>query len=247
MPTPAANAPETADISTGADGELDDAVRQSDPDRWLASRFIADPSARSDVIALYAFDHQLARAGRVASSSLIAEIRLTWWLEALDEAFGAGPVRAHPVSRALASVIARRTLPRAPLEAMVLARIAVLDQPGLDAAQASAWAQGVGGSAARLAALILDPRSPSGAAEPAGRLWGLRRLSGLRLADPGDIAGLIRAALPSARLEARRLSPRAFPAVAHATLARGDVRGTKRESELTQRCRLLWAVATGAL
>jgi phytoene synthase len=229
-----------------ADDELDEAVRRADPDRWLASRFIGDPATRADVIALYAFDHELARAPRVASNSLIAEIRLTWWLEALEEAYAGGPVRAHPVARALAAAIGRRSPPRPRLEAMVLSRIAAIDHPRLDAGQAVAWADGVAGSAASLAAHILDPASPADAAGPAGRLWGLRRLVVLGLAEADDIAPLIRETLPLARREARRLSARAFPAVAQATLARAELRGRK-DSDLAVRSRLLWAVATGGL
>ncbi|MDI1365212.1 MAG: phytoene/squalene synthase family protein, partial [bacterium] len=33
---------------------LDDLVRRVDPDRWLVSRFIADPKGRADVVALVA-------------------------------------------------------------------------------------------------------------------------------------------------------------------------------------------------
>jgi phytoene synthase len=43
------------------DNDLDALVRRMDPDRWLASRFIADRQARADVVALYAFNYQLAR------------------------------------------------------------------------------------------------------------------------------------------------------------------------------------------
>jgi phytoene synthase len=47
---------------------LDDLVRRVDPDRWLASRFIADLKARADVIALFAFNYELARvAGGVST------------------------------------------------------------------------------------------------------------------------------------------------------------------------------------
>ena len=42
--------------------DLDALVLSVDPDRWLASRLIAEPEARADVVALYAFDHELARA-----------------------------------------------------------------------------------------------------------------------------------------------------------------------------------------
>lgn len=98
--------------------DLDDLVRRHDPDRWLASRFIADPQARADVITLYAFDHELTKAAQV-SEPMLAEIRLTWWSEALDEIFEDRPVRRHPVALALADVIPRRKLPRELLEAMI--------------------------------------------------------------------------------------------------------------------------------
>ena len=41
--------------------DLEQTVRRSDPDRWLASRFITDADMRADVIALYAFNNELAR------------------------------------------------------------------------------------------------------------------------------------------------------------------------------------------
>ena len=64
--------------------DLDALVARVDPDRWLSSRLIADPEARADAIAIYAYDHELARAPRVASNPLLGEIRLTWWREVLD-------------------------------------------------------------------------------------------------------------------------------------------------------------------
>ncbi|HEY3889926.1 MAG TPA: squalene/phytoene synthase family protein, partial [Caulobacteraceae bacterium] len=80
--------------------DLDGTIRQADPDRWLASRFVADPVARADLIALYAFNHELARATEVAHEPLMQEIRLTWWREALDEVFAGRPPRRHPVVEA---------------------------------------------------------------------------------------------------------------------------------------------------
>src|SRR3954464_4673812 len=94
--------------------DLDEIVRRADPDRWLSSRFIAAPAARADVVAIYAYDHELARAPRVASNPLLGEIRLTWWREVLDEAFGGGHVRHHPPAQARAAAIAGRGLPREP-------------------------------------------------------------------------------------------------------------------------------------
>ena len=74
-------------------GDLDDLSQRVDPDRWLSSRFIADAQLRADVIAIYAYDHELARAPRVASNPLLGAIRLTWWREMLEEACEGRPVR----------------------------------------------------------------------------------------------------------------------------------------------------------
>src|SRR6516165_2835983 len=90
--------------------DLDALVQRVDPDRWLSSRFVADPVERADVVAIYAYDHELARAPRVASNSLLGEIRLTWWREALDEIFEGRPVRRHPTAQALAAAVGRRRL-----------------------------------------------------------------------------------------------------------------------------------------
>ena len=54
--------------------DFDALVRRVDPDRWLSVRFVADPAARADLLTLYAFDHELARASAVTSTPLLAEI-----------------------------------------------------------------------------------------------------------------------------------------------------------------------------
>lgn len=115
--------------------------------------FIADPAARADVATLYAFDHELARASAVTSTPLLAEIRLTWWIEMLDEAYGGSPVRRHPVAQALAELIARRALPRSAIEPMIEVRLAALEAGGPVSETDVVY----------VAALILDPATPSDA------------------------------------------------------------------------------------
>ncbi len=63
------------DIDTQDEG-LADLLRRVDPDRWLSSRFIGDLRARAGVEAIYAFDHELARAPRVASNPLVRVFRI---------------------------------------------------------------------------------------------------------------------------------------------------------------------------
>lgn len=222
--------------------DLDDQARRLDPERWLSSRFIAEPQARADVMAIYAFDYELARAPKVASNALMGEIRLTWWREVLDEAYGAGPVRHHPTAQALAAAIDRRALPRAPLEAMIDARYRELDPSPMNLADAVEWARGTAGAAAQAAALTLDRTADLPKAERAGEAWAIGRL----MATAGMEGEASRTALADALAAAQGLSVAAFPAVAHATLARLRAAG-RRPSDLEIRARLFWAVARGRL
>ncbi len=213
-----------------ADGDLDDTVRRADPVRWLASRFVGDRQARADMVAIYAFDHELDRAERATSNALVAEIRLTWWREVLDEIYAGGEVRRHPTARSLAEAARRRAHPRELLEAMIDARLAETDD-------AIAWADAVGGSATVLAALTLDPKVDRDAAGSCGRVWALvqRRRLGRPVADMGDH-------LARAARAARRIGVDAFPAVVCATLARSP-----RPGPLEIRARLCFAVVSGRL
>ena len=219
------------------DDDLDDLIRRVDPDRWLSSRFIADAGKRADVVAIYAYDHELARAPRVASNPLLGEIRLTWWREMLDEAFEGRTVRKHPTAQALADVIRRHSLPRAPLEAMIDGRYRELDAAPLTPDEALEWAGDTAGRAAEVVAMILSPGADAGPARAGGTAWALAR----RATDQPALAGVSADAGRGARLAVRSLEAEAFAAVAHAALA-----GRKR-SPLMDRLRLTWAVARGRI
>jgi phytoene synthase len=228
------------------DGAFDDAVRRGDPDRWLASRFVGDPAARADLIVLYAFDLELARAQRVASTPLTAEIRLAWWAEAVAEIFAGGPVRAHPLVQSLADVIGRRDLDRTPLDAMIDARREAMFADAMDEAAAVAWADDVAGSAALLAGHRLDPGADDAPLRLAGRAFGVALLLRSGRLAPDVAVSLLRRSLADANAALPTLSPRAFPAVAHATLVRDDLSG-RQGSELGRRFRLVAAVLRGRL
>lgn len=213
--------------------DLDDLIRRVDPDRWLSSRFIGDAGKRADVIAIYAYDHELARAPKVASNPLLGEIRLTWWREALDEIYEGRAVRLHPTAQALADVVRRHGLQREPLEAMIDARYRELDASPMTEDEALTWARGTAGAAAELAVQVLDANADISAARASGAAWALGH-RGVQAALASEFA--------AAQTAAPRLSAAAFPAVAHASLA---LRPTR--SELAKRLRLTWAVARGRL
>ena len=230
------------------DGDLDALVRRVDPDRWLASRFVADAKARADVIVLYALNYELSRAAEVASQPLIGEMRLAWWREALDEVFERRPVRRHPVALAVAEVVRRRGMPREGLEALIEGRLRELEPWPLGEDEALDYLDATAGCLMTLAAGVL---APGVAAElrPAGRAWGLAGLLriGGRLPpawDAGAVQEKVGEALRAANRELTGLPVAAFPAVAYAALARGYAEDASF-SELSKRLRLTWAVMRG--
>jgi phytoene synthase len=223
-----------------APSDLDALVKRVDPDRWLSSRLIVDAAARAEAIAVYGYDYELARAPRVASNPLMGEIRLTWWREVLDEVFEGRPVRHHPTAQALAAAVLGHSLPRAPLEEMIDARYRELDAEPMNLADALEWARGTGGAAAETVARLLDPKADAAKARAGGQAWAIGRLMG----TAGMMGEGAQDALSKALREARGLSVAAFPAIAHATLARDRAKG-RRPSDFAARAKLLVASLTG--
>jgi phytoene synthase len=221
-----------------SEDDLDAQIRRIDPDRWLSSRFIADSAARADVLTIYAYDNELARAPKVASNPLLGEIRLTWWREALDEIYGGLPVRAHPVARALDEVVKRHDLARPPLEAMIDARYRELEPRPMAETEALDWARDTGGLAAQLAARILDPAADPKMALAGGSAWAL----GHRLDAQPELRPTFMNVILAARTACRSLSSAAFPAVAHAVFA-----GRPSQNDFARRLRLTVAIARGKI
>ena len=81
-----------------------DIVRRADPERFLAA-MAAPVSARRVLFALYAFNAEVARAPWVTAEPMIAEMRLQWWRDVLEEIRAGGPVRRHEVATPLAEVL----------------------------------------------------------------------------------------------------------------------------------------------
>ncbi|CAN5581992.1 phytoene/squalene synthase family protein [soil metagenome] len=235
---------------TGPDTDLDALVRRVDPDRWLASRFIADLKARADVIALYAFNYKLARVAGGVTNALMGEIRLTWWREAMDEVAAGQPPRKHPTVEAVVAA----GYPLAALAQMAEARMADLDAaPFEDEAQTLAYIDATAGAVMMLAAWRLDSESDLHTIKSAARAYGLAGLWRLRLAGvqrlpadwtQADVRRRVREALAKARGDLKTLSIAAFPAAAPAALAKAQS-GPRELSALETRIRLTWAVASG--
>ena len=209
-----------------SDIDLDGDVRQSDPDRWLSSRFVVDPAARADLIALYAFEAELLAIPTRVTQPLMAEMRYVWWREQMDGVFAGVARKGHPVLEALTDVVGRRGLEPAPFEALIEAHVGRVHGEAHDV---DAFYVGPMQAAARILA------GPGHEAEgaPAGRVWGLAQTGRFDEA---------RAGLGEAARAARRLPVKAFPAVLPAALARRPEAGP-----LEKRLRLTWAASRGRL
>lgn len=106
-------------------------VERGDPDRWRTAMTAPEP-ARPGLLALYAFNLELARAPWVASEPLLAAIRLQWWADAVAEIYEGKPARRHEVVEPLAEAIVAGDLPRRLLDEMIEARKLEVDPPLAD-------------------------------------------------------------------------------------------------------------------
>lgn len=134
-------------MSEDALAQADRDLRKSDPDRWRTTLF-ARGALRARLIAVYAFNAEIARVRETVSEPMLGQIRLQWWREALDEIETGTKLRKHPVVLALAA--ARPEL--APLRAAIDARERDLDDaPYASLDEMVGYARGVGGSISRAA------------------------------------------------------------------------------------------------
>mgnify|MGYP000035321742 FL=1 len=78
-------------------------VHDADPDRFLAI-MAAPVSARRVLFPLYAFNVEISRAPWVTKETMIAEMRVQWWRDALAEV-AEGRGRRHEVVDALGEVL----------------------------------------------------------------------------------------------------------------------------------------------
>ena len=106
------------------DPERRDAVRRiaraADPDRALAALF-APRDVRDDLLALYAFNAELARIADQVTEPDLGAIRLQWWREAIEQA-ASGENTGHPVADTFGAVLARRGLSKARIGGLIDAR-----------------------------------------------------------------------------------------------------------------------------
>lgn len=189
-------------------------VRQHDPDRFFTALFA--PAEKRDVLfALYAFNHELARARAVVSEPHLALIRLHWWREVVQ-----GTTKRHPLAEAIHAALGAGALHAGDLLDMIDAREAETDPaiPTLDAWRA--YLLGTAGGIAVAAARLLGMAQPD-IVRPLGAAYGVAAT----LRAVPALARQGRCLLPADILDTYGLSPEAVvsgadPTPAIAALAR---------------------------
>ena len=162
-----------------------DFVRRHDPDRFLTALF-APPDKRGALLALYAFNHELARAREAVTEPALAMIRLHWWREVVE-----GAEKRHEVATPLSAALGTGVLAQADLLALIDAREIEAD-PSIPTLQA--WRDYVLGAA-------------GGLAVAAGRLLGASDPEALRpFGAAFGVAGMLRS-VPALARQARCLLP----------------------------------------
>jgi phytoene/squalene synthetase len=247
-----------------------DLVARGDPDRWRTV-MAAPPERRAGLLALYAFNLEIARAPYVASESMLAEIRLRWWTDAVAEIFAGAPPRRHEVVAPLADAVAGGDLPQELFDGMIAARLFDAgDAPFDDLDALRGYVDATSGNLMDLAARHLGA---SGAALPVVRRFArgagiaalLRALPELAalgrspLPPGADLAEIAREGL--AKIAAARAERAAVPREAAAALLPGwlaaprlrraaadpeaVMRGALEVSEFRARAALLWRGVSG--
>ena len=132
-------------------------VQRADPDRFLAV-MSAPVAARATLFPLFAFNIEVARAPWATQEPLIAQMRLQWWQDAVEEIAAGQSPRKHEVVGPLAAVMPG--LPLAAFKALIAARQwDIYTEPFADSAEFLTHMDQTSGGLLWLAALALgaDP------------------------------------------------------------------------------------------
>jgi NADH dehydrogenase [ubiquinone] 1 alpha subcomplex assembly factor 6 len=153
-------------------------VRRHDRDRFLTALF-APAEFRDDLLALYAFNHEVAKTREVVSEAALGRIRLQWWRESIAGIYAGDAPRRHEVVEPLAVVVRRHALPRESFERLIDARETDLeDGPPDSLAALERYVDATSGSLVVLALAVLGAtgEKAAAAAHAVGIAYGLAGL-----------------------------------------------------------------------
>ncbi len=152
-------------------------VRAHDRDRYLTA-ILAPAARRPALLALYAFNLEVARTREVVSQPMVGQIRLQWWREAIEGIYPREP-RAHQVVGPLAAAVERHGLTRAYFDRLIEAREFDLGEaPPATQKDLHGYTEDTSSTLMHLALEILGQRNGPAhqAANHVGVAWGLTGL-----------------------------------------------------------------------
>lgn len=152
-------------------------LRETDPDRYAAS-LIVPPAHRPGVQALYAFAAEVASIRERVSEPTPGEIRLQWWVDAL-EGKAHGAVVQNPIADALFATLEAYELPSGPLVRLLAARrFDLYGDPMTDMSQFEGYAGETTSILYQYAAMIVSGGPAESTADAAGHLGVAQALTG---------------------------------------------------------------------
>jgi len=93
-------------------------LRVQDPERFL-SAMTAEGETRAALMVVYAFNLEISRAPWASQEEMLAEMRLQWWLDQVDDIYEKGRVAPHMVMTPLLGLVQKHDLPRAVMDGMI--------------------------------------------------------------------------------------------------------------------------------
>lgn len=159
-----------------------DAVRAADPDRYLSALY-APTGKRDALLALYAFNAEIAGVRDRIREALPGEVRLQWWRDVISAGGQRGA--GHPVAEALERAITTHRLPRQAFDNYIEARIFDLyDDPMPSRTDLEGYCGETASALIQLAALIIEPEAAPRFADLAGHAGCAQAIAGLLLLLP---------------------------------------------------------------
>ena len=158
-------------------------LRLHDRDRFQTALF-APAQRREELLALYAFNYEIARVRETVREPMLGQIRLQWWREVVAAAFAGEPPRHHLVAVPLTAAIRGCGLTRAHFDRLIDTRERdLVDGPPADLAALENYAEGTSSPLVQLALEVLGVRQRD-AHETARRVGIGYALAGLLRAMP---------------------------------------------------------------
>jgi len=162
-------------------------VRRHDRDRFQTALF-APAQRRDALLALYAFNYEIARVRESVHEPMLGQIRLQWWREAVDAAYADAVPRRHDVVEALSATIRGYGLSREHFDRLIDTRERDLeDAPPATLEALEDYAEGSSSRLIQLALEVLDAATPR-AQEAATEIGIAYALAGLIRAMPAHLA-----------------------------------------------------------